>query len=460
MTKEIKLPEIADNVNSARVIDILVAEGEKIEQDRPVADMESDKAAFELPSDVAGVVKEIKIKKGDDVTVGQTMFVIETDEGKAEEEEQKETATGDQEEEKQPEATGDEQETVREGDAEESPGDEEPEEQESIREGEKREIEANVGKVIEEKKVEQGKPGPFMGSPDVPASPSVRRLARETGVDIRRVKGSGSHGRITPEDIRAAAKKEIESKSTVSSDGYELPDFTKWGPVRREKMDTVRKITAREMAASWQSIPHVFQFGKADVTELENFRKKYSAQVEKQGAKLTFTAILLKITAAALIKFPVFNASLDIQNEEIIYKDYINIGVAVDTDRGLLVPVIRDADRKSIMQLSAELNEVASKARNKKLMPDALQGGNFAISNLGGIGGTNFTPIVYRPNVAILGVSRAEMEPVYTDGDFRPRLMLPLSLSYDHRAIDGATAARFMKWLCDALEMPVLTMFD
>jgi pyruvate dehydrogenase E2 component (dihydrolipoamide acetyltransferase) len=459
MTKEIKLPEIADNVNSARVIDILVAEGEKIEQDRAVADMESDKAAFELPSDVAGIVKEIKIKKGEDVKVGQTMFVIETEEGKAEAE-QKEAGGKDKEEEKQPEDTGDEQETGEKEYVEEAPGDQEPEGQDSIREGEKREVEADVKKVIEEKKVEQGTPGPFMGAPEVPASPSVRRLARETGVNIRKVKGSGPHGRITPEDVRATAKKEIESKSTASSDGYELPDFSKWGPVRREKMDTVRKITAREMAASWQSIPHVFQFGKADVTELENFRKKYSAQVEKQGAKLTFTAILLKITAAALVKFPVFNASLDIQNEEIIYKDYINIGVAVDTERGLLVPVIRDADRKSIVQLSAELNDVATKARNKKLMPDALQGGNFAISNLGGIGGTNFTPIVYRPNVAILGVSRAETEPVYTDGDFRPRLMLPLSLSYDHRAIDGATAARFMKWLCDALETPILTMFD
>jgi pyruvate dehydrogenase E2 component (dihydrolipoamide acetyltransferase) len=460
MTKEIKLPEIADNVNSARVIDILVAEGEKIEQDRAVADMESDKAAFELPSDVAGVVKEIRIKKGEEVKVGQIMFIIETEEGKAGGEEKQASGEDEAEEERQPEATGDEPAAVKEGDAEESPGDQEPEKQESIREGEKREVEANVGKVIEEKKVEQGKPGPFMGAPDAPASPSVRRLARETGVDIRRVKGSGPHGRITPEDVRATAKKEIESKSTVFTDGYELPDFTKWGPVRREKMDTVRKITAREMAASWQSIPHVFQFGKADVTELENFRKKYSAQVEKQGAKLTFTAILLKITAAALVKFPVFNASLDVQNEEIIYKDFINIGVAVDTDRGLLVPVIKDADRKSIVQLSAELNEVASRARNKKLMPDALQGGNFAISNLGGIGGTNFTPIVYRPNVAILGVSRAEMEPVYAEGEFRPRLMLPLSLSYDHRAIDGATGARFMKWLCDALETPILTIFE
>jgi pyruvate dehydrogenase E2 component (dihydrolipoamide acetyltransferase) len=314
--------------------------------------------------------------------------------------------------------------------------------------------------VIEEKKIEQGKPGPYMGAPDVAASPSVRRRARETGVDIVKVKGTGPHGRITHEDIRAFAKQIIEGGPSGPAIGYELPDFSKWGSVRREKMDTVKKITAREMTSSWQSIPHVFQFDKAEVTELERFRKKHSEKVEEQGAKLTFTAILLKITAAALKKFPIFNASLDIENEEIIYKDYINIGVAVDTERGLLVPVIRNADQKSLVQLSIELNEVASKARNKRLMPDALQGGNFAISNLGGIGGTNFTPIVYRPNVAILGVSRSYMEPVYNGDEFRPGLMLPLSLSYDHRVIDGATGARFLRWLCEALENPLLLMFD
>lgn len=453
MIKEIKLPEIADNVNSARVIDILVSVGDKVEKDMSVADMESDKAAFELPSDTSGTVKEIKVGKGEDVKVGQVLFLIDTeDTGAAQKQSEappdkkaraeEETKTPDEE------PRGDEPEPGITG----KPGEEE-------KQG-KKEVTADVEKVIEEKEVEQGKPGPFMGAPDVPASPSVRRLARETGVDIRKVKGSGPHGRVTEGDIRAFAKKLIEGKSTGTVSDYKLPDFTKWGSVRREKMDTVRKITASEMSASWQSIPHVFQFDKADVTGLESFRKKYSPRVEKEGAKLTFTAILLKITASALRRFPVFNASLDIENEEIIYKEYINIGVAVDTDRGLLVPVIKDADKKSITELSIELNDVASKARNKKLMPDALQGGNFAISNLGGIGGTNFTPIVYRPNVAILGVSRASMEPVYDGNEFRPVMMLPLSLSYDHRAIDGATAARFLRWLCEALENPVLTLFE
>jgi pyruvate dehydrogenase E2 component (dihydrolipoamide acetyltransferase) len=312
------------------------------------------------------------------------------------------------------------------------------------------------GKSAESPEKESGQP-----ASDLPAAPSVRRLARELGVDIRRVNGSGPQNRITMEDVKSYTKKSMESKaSTVAADtDYELPDFTKWGSVRREKMDTIRKLTARAMTESWQNIPHVFQFDKADITELENFRRKYSKQAEKEGAKLTFTAILLKITAGALKTFPRFNASIDLKNEEIVFKEYVNIGVAVDTERGLLVPVIRDADKKSIIELSIELNDLAEKARKKKIMPDDLQGGNFAISNLGGIGGTSFTPIVYRPNVAILGVSRSQLEPVYTDGEFRPRMMLPVSLSYDHRAIDGADGARFLRWLCEALENPLLAMF-
>ena len=280
-------------------------------------------------------------------------------------------------------------------------------------------------------------------------------------MDIRKVPGSGSYDRITIDDVKAHAKKLLETggDKRAVTDSYELPDFSKYGNIRKEKMDNIRKITARTMAESWQTIPHVFQFDKADVTGLEDFRKRYSKLVEKEGAKLTVTAILLKLTAEALKAFPKFNASLDLKNEEIIYKEYVNIGVAVDTDRGLIVPVIRDADKKSITQLSVELNNLAEKARNRKIMPDDLQGGNFAISNLGGIGGTNFTPIVYRPNVAILGVSRSQTEPVYIDGEFMPRIMLPLSLSYDHRIIDGADGARFLRWLCEAMENPLVTMF-
>jgi pyruvate dehydrogenase E2 component (dihydrolipoamide acetyltransferase) len=225
-------------------------------------------------------------------------------------------------------------------------------------------------------------------------------------------------------------------------------------------MSQVRKITARNMVHSWQTIPHVNQFDKSDITELEQFRKQYGKSAEKAGGKLTITAILLKVTAAALKKFPKFNASLDMQNQEIIYKRYIHIGVAVDTDRGLLVPVIRGVDQKSLLDLAVELTAVAQKARDKKLTPDDLQGGNFSISNLGGIGGTNFTPIVYPPQVAVLGIAWASTEAIFIDGEFKPRLILPLSVSYDHRIIDGAEGARFLRWICAVLENPYTLLFE
>ena len=450
MIKEIKLPYIADNVESAIVLEVLVSVGQKVEKDDSLAEMESDKATFEMPSEIAGVVTEIKAGRSDEIKVGQVMFIIDT----AAEEKKEEKAGAAEEHKDDVEKAPDKSIAV-----ESKP---EPEE-EKLQEGpdkEKVTEEPDKEKLPEESnKKEQPKREETPPVGDIPASPSVRRMARELGVDINKVKGNGPYNRITVEDIKEFVKKALETRTTGISDDYELPDFTKLGPVTREKLETIRRITGKTMTESWQSIPHVFQFDKADVTELEAFRKKYSAQVEKEGAKLTFTVLLLKITAAALKKFPRFNASLDMKREEIIYKGYVNIGVAVDTVRGLLVPVIRDADKKSITELSVELNDLAEKARNKKIMPADLQGGNFAISNLGGIGGTNFTPIVYRPDVAILGVSRSQTEAVFINGEFKPRLMLPLSLSYDHRAIDGAEGARFLRWLCDALENPLLTMF-
>ncbi len=448
MIKEIKLPEIADNVTTATVLDILVSEGDNVEVDDMLAEMESDKASFELPSEYAGVVKEVKVASGDEVKVGQVIFTIDTEAEKSEDNQ------GKQEEQKKDKASGEKQ-------TEQKQEEKTPEKKQETAKSEEQPDEEQASEKQPEQQTQTGSDA--LPASDVPASPAVRRLAREIGVDIKKVKGTGPHQRVMEADVKAFAKNVIQSKpataaAPVGAD-YELPDFSKLGPVRREKLDTVRKITARTMAESWQSIPHVFQFDKADVTELEKFRKNYSKYVEKEGAKLTFTAILLKLTGEALKKFPKFNASLDMKNEEIVYKDFVNIGVAVDTDRGLLVPVIRDADKKSITELSLELNELADKARKKKIMPDQLQGGNFAISNLGGIGGTNFTPIVYRPNVAILGVSRSQMEPVFIDGDFKPRMMLPLSLSYDHRIIDGADGARFLRWLCEAMENPLLTMF-
>ena len=460
MIKEIKLPEIADNVDTAVVLEVLVSVGDKVEKDDSLAEMESDKATFEMPSEESGTVKEIKVKDGDEVKVGQVMFTIDTSVGAEEKEEVKEEEPEKKEagEDKKEEPEKEEKVSEQEEEEQEAPGKKEEisgkkEEPQTEKKKEEKETVKEAGTKAEEE--DTGKP-----ASEVPAPPSVRRLAREIGVNVHKVNGSGPYGRITFDDVKAFAKKQLEGdKKAVAADDYELPDFSKWGKVRREKMATIRKITAKAMTESWQTIPHVFQFDKADVTNLEEFRKKYSKHVEKEGAKLTITAMLVKLTAEALKAFPRFNASLDMKNEEVIYKEYVHIGVAVDTERGLLVPVIRDADKKSVTDLSFELGELADKARKKKIMPDELQGGNFAISNLGGIGGTNFTPIVYRPNVAILGVSRSQMEPVYIDGEFQPRMILPLSLSYDHRIIDGADGARFLRWMCEAIENPMLTMF-
>ncbi|MFN3555748.1 MAG: 2-oxo acid dehydrogenase subunit E2 [Bacteroidales bacterium] len=442
MIKEIKLPEIADNVTAAVVLDVLVSVGDKVGPDDVLAEMESDKASFELPAEVEGVVKEIRVSTGNSVKVGEVMFLIDTE------------ASADASAQAQ-EATAPEEKSAREDkkQEEEKPEKQEPAGQDEPARAEQPAVSAPV--------VVSGEVSDKPAS-RIHASPAVRRLAREIGVDLTLVKGSGPNDKVLEADVKAWAKQQLQSRpasGATFADDYELPDFSKLGSIRREKMDTIRKITAKSLAGSWQNIPHVFQFDKADITELENFRKEYSRFVEKQGVKLTVTAILLKLSATALRKFPKFNASLDMKNEEVIYKDFVNIGVAVDTDRGLLVPVIRDADKKSITELSLELNELAEKARTKKIRPDDLQGANFTISNLGGIGGTHFTPIVNRPTVAILGVSRSQMEPVWMDGEFKPRLMLPLSLSYDHRLIDGADGARFLRWLCDAMQNPLLTMF-
>jgi pyruvate dehydrogenase E2 component (dihydrolipoamide acetyltransferase) len=247
---------------------------------------------------------------------------------------------------------------------------------------------------------------------------------------------------------------------TAEAPALPLPDFTKWGEVEREAMSNVRRTTARRLAQAWSTIPHVTNFDKADITQLEQLRKRYARKAEAAGGKLTVTAIILKVAASALKIFPKFNASLDIANQEIVYKKYYHIGVAVDTDRGLLVPVIRDVDRKNIIELSVELTQIAEKARNRKVTLEDLEGGTFTITNLGGIGGTNFAPIINPPDVAILGIARASKEPVFNDGGFEPRLMLPLSLSYDHRLIDGADAARFLRWVVEALEQPFLLTLE
>ncbi len=288
---------------------------------------------------------------------------------------------------------------------------------------------------------------------NVSAAPSVRRFAREIGLDITSVTGTGPGGRISVEDVKAHAKRILTSGTIgagVSVPSVPLPDFSKWGSIERQPMNNVRKKTAEHLSRAWQTIPHVTQFDKADITELEKLRKHLSTKENK----MSITPFIIKVVAAALKNFPQFNASVDMTTNEIILKKYVNVGVAVNTDRGLLVPVLKNVDQLSIKKISDELTAIAERARNRKTTLDEMQGGSFTISNLGGIGGTCFTPIVNWPEVAILGISRGTMEPVYSDGHFVPRLMLPLSLSYDHRLIDGADGARFLRWICDEIQKP------
>lgn len=460
MAAEFKLPELGENVESGTVVKILVSKGDEIKKDQAIIELETEKALLEVPADAAGVIKEIRVKEGDEIKVGQTILVLdEKVEGKKEKTGQPSKEIEDKAEEK---------------DKKQEPSEErakktEEKEKQKTDEGEKIEakIEAAEKEGPKEKPAaEDHKPVTSAERKEIaPAAPSTRRFAREIGIDINTVSGSGPGGRISIDDVKAFAK-QINQQKAAPAAGLTgiatepLPDFTKWGEVERKPMSKIRHATAKHLSFAWATIPHVTQFDKADVTELEKLRKQYGKKVEAAGGKLTVTSILLKIIGAALKVFPQFNASIDMGKNEIVYKKYYHIGVAVDTEHGLLVPVIRNVDRKNIIELSVELTQVAERARNRKLSLDDMQGGNFSISNLGGIGGTAFTPVVNAPEVAILGISRGQMEPIYLNGNFEPRLMLPLSLSYDHRLIDGADAARFLRWVAEAIEQPFRVVLE
>lgn len=445
---EFRLPELGENVEAGTVVNVLVSVGDTIEVDQPVLELETDKAVLEVPSSVSGVVEEILVKEGDQAGTGQTILTVQSTAA------QPKPAPAPSEPEPAPEA-----ETPSAPSPPSPPkgGDKEPE--------------------------PPAAPSPNGGAPALtqvgeklydiaPAAPSVRRFAREIGIDIHYVPGSGPGGRILIEDVKswsrklqtevvrpAAAPAPAAAAPTVAAQ-KPLPDFSKWGEIERESMSGIRRATAQNVGYSWATVPHVTQHDKADITDLEKLRKHYARKVEAAGGKLTITAILLKVVAAALKVFPKFNSSLDLEQLELIYKQYYHIGMAVDTPHGLLVPVIRDVDQKNLIELSVELGEVAEKARNRKTSLEEMQGGCFTISNLGGIGGTSFTPIVNTPEVAILGVARGKTEPVWVDGQFEPRLMLPLSLSYDHRVVDGAEGARFIRWVAEALEQPFVLMLE
>jgi pyruvate dehydrogenase E2 component (dihydrolipoamide acetyltransferase) len=430
---EFKLPELGENVAAGDVVKVLVAAGDTIEKNQPVLELETDKATVEVPSSVSGVIKAVHISEGENVSVGQLVLTLE---GQATAAAKARPATPIEQKEAEPESA-------------------------AKADGKKPPQEPPLEPWPESPKVERTTALTDTLDPErtaVPAAPNVRRLAREIGVEITEVKGTGPFGRISMEDVKRQARQMRRDGGAAAGpfSAKALPDFSKWGQVRREPMSNVRRATAEHLSSAWVTIPHVTNFDKADIGELEELRRRYAPKAEMAGGKLTITAILLKVVASALKVFPQFNASVDMNNREIVYKDYYHIGVAVDTDRGLLVPSIRNVDQKNILELAVELTGISAKARDGKLSLDEMQGSTFTITNLGGIGGTNFTPIINAPEVAILGVSRGQREPVYHDGAFEPRLMLPLSLSYDHRLIDGADAARFLRWLAQTLEEPFM----
>jgi pyruvate dehydrogenase E2 component (dihydrolipoamide acetyltransferase) len=452
MATEFRLPELGENIASGDLVRVMVSTGDTVSQDQPVLELETDKATLEVPSPVSGTVQQVFVKDGDKVNVGQLIFTVD---GSSEGAGSKNASAAPTAEEKGPQSE------EREDKEEAEPGEAATfmtEEQDAPAEEQAEKAKAQPAQVIElppRAPAGQGQ-APAPGGP-APAAPSVRRAAREIGVNINRVAGSGPGGRINAADVKRYAREVIGGQfAGATATPAPLPDFNKWGEVEHKPMTQVRRKTAEHMAQAWATIPQVTQFDQADITHLEEIRKQYSGRVEKAGGKLTVTAIILKVAASALRVFPQFAASIDMARNEIVYKKYCHIGVAADTDRGLLVPVVRDVDKKNISQLAAELSVLAEKARNKKLSLEEMEGGVFTITNLGGIGGTAFSPIVNYPEVAILGISRSRFEPVYVSGQFEPRLMLPLSLSYDHRLIDGADAARFLRWVAEALEQPFL----
>jgi pyruvate dehydrogenase E2 component (dihydrolipoamide acetyltransferase) len=446
---EFRLQELGENISQGDLVRLMISPGAKVSEGQPVMELETDKAVVEVPSSVSGIVHEVKVKEGEKIKVGQLIFTLQG-------------------------AAHAPAETVRPQNR--------PVEHVSGQHGARLAFQAAIraeGKTEEQAlppdqpqprpaafsmPVQLGKVAGTEHRAPVPAAPHTRRLARELGVDIYEVKGTGPGGRISEDDVKAHAKAALTALTTAAQAppraGHfiepKLPDFAKWGKIERVSMRGVRRKTAEHLAESWNTIPHVTQHDRADITELEQLRARFAPKAEQAGGKMTVTAIALKVCAAALKVFPQFNATIDMAKEEIIYKQYIHIGVAADTDRGLLVPVIRDVDKKNIVELAVELSQLSQKARDKKITIADMEGGTFTITNLGGIGGTAFTPIVNHPEVAILGLSRSRMEPEWIGGKFEPRLILPLSLSYDHRLIDGADAARFLRWIAEAFEQPFL----
>ena len=455
--QEVKLPELGENVETADVAAVLVQVGQTVAADQPLIEVETEKANLEVPAPSAGKIAELLVAVGDKLRVGQVIAKLE--EGVATAEKRpakstppKSTPVKDTPAKRQAESPS-KRPTTDAKPVEAAPG---PKPVAAPTAPEREDTRAQEHSVIE---FPASRRKPQIGA-TVPAAPSVRRLAHELGLDIQHVPGSGPGGRISHADVKAHAKQLLTSAGSAREAGPALPDFSQWGEIVTEPLSALRRATARNMTTAWTSVPHVTQFDRADITQLESMRRRFNQREDSRGRKLTLTAIAIKMVASALRQFPRFNASLDLARETVILKKYVHVGVAVDTRRGLLVPVIRDADRKSLVHVASELDELAERARDKKLGADEMAGASFTVSNLGGLGTTYFSPIVNWPQVAILGLGRAEQQAVWEEERFQPRLILPLSISYDHRLIDGADAARFLRWLADALEQPLLLLAD
>jgi len=458
--EEIKVPDIGD-FDKVPIIEVLVSKGDEIEKEQSLVTLESDKATMEVPSPAAGKLVELKVSEGDEVGEGDVIGIVDVSEGDGE-------ASGDDDSGDAGE-TGSGESSDDSEDADESDGSGKDDEarpetgnrkpETSSGEGDK----PSAGKASASGDDLPAPPVPFEGMDQDPsklphASPAVRKLARELGVDLSGVEGSGRKGRITEDDLKDHVKQAMESGGGAAAGTglniAEAPqvDFSKFGEVEEEKLSRIKQISGPNLHRNWVSIPHVTQFDEADITEMEAFRKASKQRAEEAGTKMTPLVFLIKAVVAGLQAFPHFNASLSNDGKKLIRKKYFHIGVAVDTPNGLMVPVIRDADQKGLIELAQELTDMSGRARDGKLKGEEMKGGCFSISSLGGIGGTAFTPIINAPELAILGVSRSEMKPVWDGEQFQPRLMLPLSLSYDHRVIDGADAARFTRYLAEQLE--------
>jgi pyruvate dehydrogenase E2 component (dihydrolipoamide acetyltransferase) len=415
---DVRLPKLGEGADSGSVVSLLVKVGDVVTQGQTIIELENEKAVAPIPAPAAGTVAEIRVKEGDKLTVGQVILKLAAA-GVVEPAPVKTAAPA----------------PARKEPALPAPPPEAP-------------LPASPADAGQEVAAE--------GGPPPAASPEIRRIARELGIDLRGLRGSERGGRVVMEDLRAYVQRLIRLAAQPgtgrAAPAAERIDFSKWGGISKKPLSVLRKTISRRMTENWNAIPHVTQFDEADITGMMELRKQFAPEYEKQGARLTLTSFALKAAVTALKKHPVFNSSLDETADELVLKEYFHIGLAVDTEQGLLVPVIRDADRKSLLQLSREVSEVADKARDRKLKLDEMQGGTFTISNQGGIGGAHFTPIVNKPEVAILGLGRGTLKAVVKNGKVEPRLMLPVCVSYDHRVIDGGTAARFVTDLVQAFE--------